>query len=113
MRSLRIMTTKYFATEAMGTELREFSASYVHECFLDGSGVVRVQYPSGDVEYIAGTRYDPAPLRWRRRTNDGAAEVISTDLVLREFAPDVHVRDANAADLEHETVNGGGKSVPR
>jgi len=93
----------YSTTEGTGAALRECSANYVHECFLNGSGVVRVEHPAGTVEYIAGTRYDLSPLRWEPRQTDDVIELICTGITVHEFAGDVDIRQATAADLERDS----------
>lgn len=115
MRSLHTMDIRYnvaVQTESSGIDLYAFAVEYVHECFRDGCTAVRAQYPDGDIEYVASNRYD-RPLRWERRTVDGVTEVICTDVLLRESAPDVDVRDATAEDFEQQAANGDDKSVPR
>lgn len=115
MRSLHTMDIRYdiaVQTESSGIDLYAFAADYVHECFREGCSAVRAQYPDGAIEYVASNRYD-RPLRWERRTVDGVTEVMCTDVVLREFAPDVDVRDATAEDFEQRAANRDDKSVPR
>ncbi|WP_458682460.1 hypothetical protein [Prescottella equi] len=94
----------FSATEVMGTGIRECSARYLKECFLhDSSGIVRVEYRDGAVEYIAGTRHDLSRLRWEPRPADNVIELISTGIVVRELAGDVGIRRAMVAELERDS----------
>lgn len=95
----------YYATEGMGTALRECSAHDVYKSFLDECRVLRAKHRDGVVEYIAGTRYDPSPtaLRWELRTADNVIEVICTGIVVREFASDVEVQQATVDGLERDS----------
>ncbi|WP_064078134.1 hypothetical protein [Prescottella equi] len=88
----------------MGTALRECSASYVRECFLNGSGLsgsnIAVVW-----EYIANTRYDLSPLGREPRPADNVVALICTRIVVREFADNAAIRRAMAADLERATAD--------
>lgn len=69
---------------------------------MNGSRGVRVEHPGGEVEFVAGTRYDLRPLLWEMRPADGVIELICTGVTVREFAGDVKIRQATAFDLDRD-----------
>lgn len=93
---------RYFETMAHAPgEVLKCGASKVHESYLNGSTVLRVRKPDKSIEYVAGTRYDNAPLSYCDRGGEVAVEM-GTEVLLR-YPAGTNIREATREDLREET----------
>ncbi|MET3642773.1 hypothetical protein ABIC73_004376 [Prescottella equi] len=77
------------------------NSTKVHENYLNGSTVLRVQRPDQSIEYVAGTRYDNAPLESRALGSSVVVEIGGE--TVRSYPAGTDVRVATREDLEKET----------
>jgi hypothetical protein len=92
---------RYFATTAHHPDLFECQAGYVHEGFINGSTVLRVQLADGTVDYVSGTRWDDHPLTWHAEVEEIVIQLDGT--TLRSYPLNTGIRTATPADMRTET----------
>ncbi|WP_404316508.1 LppP/LprE family lipoprotein [Prescottella equi] len=93
---------RYFETMAHTPgRVLKCDAPKVHESHLNGSTVLRVQKPDQSIEYVAGTRYDKDPLKWRDLGSSVVIEI--SGKTLPPYPAGTDIRLATREDLRKET----------